>query len=428
VSADLNFWAATDVGRERSHDEDKFLIDPNLSLFVVADGMGGHASGEVASAIAVHTIHGIIAEAHNVFSAPRDDDYAWHMEVCILLEHAVHMACANIYEKAQAEPEKRGMGTTVVTLLIAGNRGYIAYVGDSRLYLVRGGLVYQLTEDHSLMNELVRRGKVTAEEFDDSPYAAYKNAMTRAVGPTADVEVDTLDFDMAPGDSFLLCSDGLYEYLDDQDLTKTLTIPEIRDVPGKLIEMANTRGGKDNITAVVIQVPYDGTAPAGGSSDLNTTIDILRRAPLFEDLTYQQLVRMMNVGRLGFTRVGDLLFREGDPGEDMLVVLSGQVVVTRGGAELVTLGAGAHIGEMSLVDDAPRSASASCVQEGRVLRISRDDFEEILRAEPALGVKLLRRIVSEMANRLRNTNAQLSTAVDASIVELDDELIEEFVE
>src|SRR5690606_34890239 len=122
------------------------------------------------------------------------------------------------------------------------------------LYLVRGEVAYQLTEDHSLMNELVRRGKIRAEEFADSPYANYKNAMTRAVGPTETTEVDTLDFDMVPGDSFLLCSDGLYEYLDDEDISKMLSMPDVEDVPGRLIEIANRRGGKDNITAIVIQI------------------------------------------------------------------------------------------------------------------------------------------------------------------------------
>ncbi|MCA9697191.1 MAG: serine/threonine-protein phosphatase, partial [Myxococcales bacterium] len=155
---DLKYWAATDVGRKRTHNEDNFLIDQQLRLFVVADGMGGHASGEVASAMAVHTIRGIVHHEADLFedAASNQDDPTWHMQVCMLLEYAVHVACEQIYRKGVQEPEKKGMGTTVVVLLIVGDRGYIAYVGDSRIYLLRGGIVYQLTEDHSLMNELIR--------------------------------------------------------------------------------------------------------------------------------------------------------------------------------------------------------------------------------------------------------------------------------
>ena len=132
-----------------------------------------------------------------------------------LLEHAVQTAGQAIFHKGVAEPEKRGMGTTTSALLIAGDRGFIAHVGDSRIYLLRAGQVVQLTEDHSLINELIRRGSVTKESFETSPYNAYKNAVTRAVGVYETVQVDTIDFDVLPGDQFLLCSDGLHVYLND---------------------------------------------------------------------------------------------------------------------------------------------------------------------------------------------------------------------
>lgn len=423
---ELNYWAATDIGRKRADNEDNFLVDKNLHLFVVADGMGGHASGEVASALAVQTIHEVVSAERKLIAQANSDDLAWNLEICILLEHAVHMACERVFQKAQQEPEKRGMGTTVVVLLVAGGRGYIAYVGDSRLYLVRGELVYQLTEDHSLMNELVRRGKIRADEFDDSPYANYKNAMTRAVGPTQTVEVDTLDFDMVPGDAFLLCSDGLYEYLDDQDISKILPLPEIQEVPGQLIEIANRRGGKDNITAIVVQLPRAKDGSDAGA-ELNHTLDTVRKVPIFADLSYRQLVRIMNIGRIGTMQPGVTLCRQGEPAAALQVILRGTVELTQDDTTIATLGLGQHFGEMSLIDDLPHSTTVTCTEEGKLLSLLRKDFDAILKREAPLAIKLLRRFVSELSGRLRKTNAALTQARASGFEDISDdfEMLEE---
>ena len=182
---ELSFAAATDVGRQRNHNEDNFLIDKKLRLFMVADGMGGHAAGEVASSIAVHEIRDAINGRRDVLDRYRVDHPAVQTyEVLQVLEHAVQRACSVVHQRAQAEPDKRGMGTTATVLLIAGGpeqlRGFIAHVGDSRVYLARQNQCHVLTEDHSLMNELVRRGKLNREQIESSPYKQYKNAVTRA--------------------------------------------------------------------------------------------------------------------------------------------------------------------------------------------------------------------------------------------------------
>ncbi len=417
---ELKYWAATDVGRKRSHNEDNFLIDKDLRLFVVADGMGGHATGEVASAMAVHTIRQIVLGERDLLVEPDDYDPAYHVEVCKLLEYAIHTACADIFDKGRKEPEKKGMGTTVVALLLIGDRGYIAYVGDSRLYLLRGGIVYQLTEDHSLMNELIRQGKITADEFDDSPYANFRNAMTRAVGPHEMVEVDTLDFDMVPGDSFLLCSDGLYEYLDDEDIAKTLGLPDVEDITRRFIDTANTRGGKDNITALVVQVLGDGNED-DRAAELNLTLDTLKRVPLFSQLSYQQLVRIMNVARIQPFEPGDVLCQEGEQGHELYILVRGQIALSANGVEFTSLGPGAHFGEMALLDAEPRNATATATAEGKLIAITRADFHEILRKEAPLGVKLLWSFLNVLGKRLRHTTSALQEAREQEeIMELDD--------
>src|SRR3569623_1738631 len=226
---------------------------------MVADGMGGHAAGEVASSSAVHEIRDAVNNQKDLSDRYRvEHPGVQPYEILQVLEHAVQEACGAVFRRAQAEPDKRGMGTTATVLLIAGTgdqlRGFIAHVGDSRVYLARQNQVHALTEDHSLMNELVRRGKLTREQIETSPYKQYKNADTRAVGVNGSVEVDTFDFDILPGDRFLICSDGMYAYIDEAELPRQLADGETKEVPKRLVEVANKGGGHDNITAVVIRV------------------------------------------------------------------------------------------------------------------------------------------------------------------------------
>ncbi|MDC0671162.1 protein phosphatase 2C domain-containing protein [Nannocystis sp. ncelm1] len=407
---EIKHWAATDVGRKRSHNEDNFLIDKNLNLFIVADGMGGHASGEVASALAVHTIRDVVSRERDLLTRIGDFDATAQMELCTLLEYAVHSASAHIYHKAQQEPEKRGMGTTVVALLIIGQRGFIAYVGDSRIYLSRNGVVYPLTEDHSLMNELIRSGKVRADEFAVSPYANFKNAMTRAVGVYEHVEVDILDFEILPGDAFLLCSDGLYDYLDDAEIASNLALSNIEDIPGRFIDLANSRGGKDNVTALAVQVRGDATRAA----QLQFTVETLRGVKLFEGLTYQQLCKLMNISRVQACHKGEVLAREGEEPGDLFVVLDGRATLSRGGNHLATVDAGTLLGETDLVGTDTARITITVENNGKLLRIGRRDLQELLRRDHALASRLLWSLATDLGRRLADAQGQLARALGDS--------------
>jgi serine/threonine protein phosphatase PrpC len=414
---ELKYWAATDVGRQRDHNEDNFLIDKKLRLFVVADGMGGHAAGEVASSVAVHEVRDVLHENRDLVERfDAGDPSVQSVDVLQILEHAVQQACGAIYKRAQVEQEKRGMGTTCSLLLIAGptagGRGFIAHVGDSRIYLVRQGQTHQLTEDHSLMNELIRRGKVKAEDIDNSPYKQYKNAVTRAVGVYESVEVETFDLDVLPGDSFLLCSDGLYAYLtpNGAELPEILGNENINEIPKALIEKANREGGQDNITAICIRVPEADESTDLRAEELALKLEVLKGMPLFRYLTYTELVRVMNIAEVKWYEAGDTLITEGQPGEEMFVILSGKVRLNKNGTDITALGKGAHFGEMALVDRGPRSASALAEETSRLLLIRRQDFYEIIKKEPSLSVKLLWSFVQVLAERLRKTTADLSGA------------------
>lgn len=241
----------TDVGRRRQGNEDAFLNDDDIGLYVVADGMGGHAAGEVASREAVDTVFGMVKRG--LAALPQLHGEAAPDVVraaCRLIEGAVQAATYMVYALAELDKEKSGMGTTISALLALGTYAVTAQVGDSRIYQVRDGEVVQITEDHTLIAWQLKQGLITPEEAKRSPH---RNVITRAVGNRDYVEVDTGIVSLHRGDRYLLCSDGLHGYL------RLEEIPAIAEVGGiaavrRFIALANARGGKDNITAVLVEV------------------------------------------------------------------------------------------------------------------------------------------------------------------------------
>ncbi|HTR49911.1 MAG TPA: cyclic nucleotide-binding domain-containing protein [Kofleriaceae bacterium] len=413
---ELSFAAATDVGRQRDHNEDNFLIDKKLRLFMVADGMGGHAAGEIASSIAVHEIRDAVNKNRELIDRYRVDHPAVQpYEILQVLEHAVQAACAAVFARAQAEPDKRGMGTTATVLLVAGTgehlRGFIAHVGDSRVYLARHQQCHVLTEDHSLMNELVRRGKLNREQIESSPYKQYKNAVTRAVGVNQSVEVDTFDFDILPGDRFLLSSDGLYVYLDDAELPKQLADGDVKDLPARLIDIANKGGGHDNITAVVVRVGGTAAELTERGADVTLKLDTMKSLQMFRYLSYKELVKVSAIADMTEVKAGKTIFSAGDAGDTMYVVATGTVKLTKGEAKVAELGKGQHFGEMALVDRTSRSLTATATTDVQLVVISRKDFYELIKREPASAVKLLWAFVQVLGARLRKTTSDLGDAL-----------------
>jgi serine/threonine protein phosphatase PrpC len=409
---DLSFWAATNVGRKRTQNEDNYLIDQKLSLFVVADGMGGHASGEVASQIAVAEIRAAVDSRRDILDAyARHETGVTTHDVLGVLEYAVQTAGVTIFDRGQKDPAKRGMGTTVSLFLLIGERGFIAHVGDSRVYMVRDGRAEQLTEDHSLVNELIRHGKVTRETLAKSPYASLKNAVTRAVGVYETVQVDTMDLEVLPGDQFLLCSDGLHAYLDDKEIARQLDEDNITAIPDHLVAIANNGGGHDNITALVVRVHKEATPTADArTQELNRKVEVLKQMPLFRHLTYKEILRVLALTDVKDFKPGDELITEDEPGSELFIILSGRVRLHKEGALVTYVGQGAHLGEMALIDNGPRSVSATAEEPSRALVLRRRDFNDLIRNFPRLSVKLLWSFVQVLGQRLRKTNEDLAGA------------------
>jgi protein phosphatase len=239
----------TDVGRVREHNEDAHIIVEDLGLYVVADGMGGHLGGQTASALAVQTVRDSIAAHAEEIVRGASVTPLESSPVPRLIADAVRAACSAIYDAAQNDPDLQGMGTTVTAMVLRSQRAFIAHVGDSRCYLQRKDRIIQITDDHSLVNEQIKAGLITREQARQS---RLKNIITRSVGFEKDVAVDTFALPVSAGDRLLMCSDGLANFVDDTEIGLALATLPIDQVPAAMIELANERGGDDNITVVCV--------------------------------------------------------------------------------------------------------------------------------------------------------------------------------
>jgi protein phosphatase len=240
----------TNVGMKRSHNEDNFDVVEEERLFLVADGMGGHASGEVASKMAIETLREFFSATSQDPEAtwPYKMDKARGYEENRLIT-GIKLANLRIHEAAAREPKLRGMGTTLVTMLVIDDGVLIAHVGDSRVYRMRGGKLEQLTDDHSLLNDYIKMKRLTEEEIANFPH---KNVIVRALGMKDTVKVDTRLDPPQAGDVYILCSDGLCGPVTDAEISDIANSSnELKVVASKLIERANANGGPDNVTVVL---------------------------------------------------------------------------------------------------------------------------------------------------------------------------------
>jgi PPM family protein phosphatase len=238
--------AATDIGRKRAQNQDNLATHPDIGLFMVADGMGGHRGGETASAMAVQIVP---QEVRKLLEAPGADPRQ-------ILTQAIQAANRGIYERAYNEPQLQGMGTTCTVLLFKGNLLTIGHVGDSRCYFIRPDTIWQATRDHSLVQEKLRAGLITREEVKTD---RMKNVITRSVGFEPEVNVEIYEMSVRKGDTFLLCSDGLSGMIEDSEILSVMqehwfTYRDPHDAVAGLISAANDHGGEDNVTAIAVEV------------------------------------------------------------------------------------------------------------------------------------------------------------------------------
>jgi serine/threonine protein phosphatase PrpC len=398
-------FGLTDPGRVRQDNQDAILRDEEFGLYIVCDGCGGQRGGGVASRMAAQVADTAIRKHYAALEAfASDPSPANRSRAMAMIMAAINAASEKIYKAAQDDPEKAGMGTTIVLLAVMGDQAVVAHAGDSRLYLLRQGVLHQLTEDHSLANQYVKMGMMTPKQAEKSRSSAM---ITRSVGFQEQAQVDTLHFELVGEDTMLLCSDGLTLNVTDEELAGMLQKAKGLQTPLQMIDLANSRGGQDNISAVVVQAE---PARTERGQDVLHRLKTLQGVPLFRHLTYTELLRVVDLAQIASCPADSKIITEGQVSDRIFVSLAGSVDIIKHGRVLATLPPGSLFGEMGLVDEAPRSADVVAPKGARVMVIPHKELITLLRRERGLAVKVLWGLSCVLNARLRATSEDLAAA------------------
>ncbi len=400
-----NGYALSDPGLKRSANEDSYLMDEEIGLFVVCDGVGGHVAGGTASDMAGKMIRQVVNDGRTIIQKYNADRSLKNRAIVAgLLQKAIQTANEQIFRMAEVDVVKRGMCTTVVALIVLEDYAILAHVGDSRIYLHRTNQVHQLTEDHKYAIEMVKRGLMKPEEALKSPQA---NVLTRAVGIQPAVQVDTLQLELADGDLFLLCSDGLHNYADRTELKSRFTGADVKALPTQLIEFAKAQGGSDNITAICVKLEMEKTARDDVVDALKKT-EIFGKIPMFRYLGYTEMTKVLSIAHLKQYAAGASIVNQGDPSDEMYIIAAGEADVLKNGVKIAERKKGDFFGEMGIFDNAPRSATVSARTAVTGITLHRKDLLELLRQESQIAVKLLWALNRELNERIRKAGEDVA--------------------
>ena len=395
----------TDRGLRMADNEDGVLERPQVPLFVVADGTGGTAPARVCLEVLGRSAELLASHGAQVAAHP---DTAARLAVGRHFEEVFAAAGRAIREEAATRAAAEAAVAVAATVM--GPFAFVAHVGNARAYLWRQGRLRCLTVDHTLAQQQLRRGEITAKEFATSPY---RKTLTQALGATPSVHPDIAEVQLASGDVFLLCSDGLHRAIPEREIARTLAEHErLADAARRLVEAANGAGGKDNISLSLFRIGSGpDEAPAGKAVDVARALgqvflfkglsdaERLHVAPYFEQATYE---------------AGATLCVEGELGDSFFLVVSGKVDVTHGQAKLIGLGPGDYAGEIALAREGPRTASLTARKRTQVLILTRARFLELIRRRPRLGARLVMPLLANVGDRIVDLRARLG-AVQAVI-------------
>ena len=383
-------WASA-MGSQRDQNEDALLSDPVLGLFVVADGMGGHAAGEVASRTAVAAVRAELRSSEARTTIRRyatDPGLPQRRAVFGTLTNAVNAANRAVLRMAADNPDWEGMGTTLDLALLVRDRAFFAHVGDSRGYLVRATATLQLTHDHAKYDSLRLTGKRAPSR------AMARSPLSNSIGQGERLVVDTLFVSLAEGDRIVLCSDGVFDTVDDEaELTATFATGDPCDVATAAVAHARATGSTDDATCVVVCIG-ERLYQRGNDNEPHTQeLAVLRQSPLLQDLSVANVMSAVAAGVEVDLTEGSEIPRAVANDRVAYIVLDGLVALPNGRC----LGASALLMAESLLDIPGRGALPTVTQQARLLRIRHHDFTEICGNNPLLAVELYKRIARHIA-------------------------------
>ncbi len=382
--------------------EDAFFTDDSAGLYLLCDGVGGNGVGTEASALAIQIVRKNLLEHQAEITTQKNaGTKESRLALQNLIENAVTAASEAVFQAAQTDPAKKGMCTTLDILLLTATHAIISHVGSGRVYLVRGGELHQLTEDHTQLAHLKRTGR---DEPPPAGAAALNKRLTRVVGYQPTVKADVFEVELEAGDRLFLCSDGVWIPVSEERLEPIATAQDTAGALQKIKEEVLRTGAKDNYTLAFI-TPKIPAAIDGATAGVK--VQLTGKVPVFEYLTYPEVIRVLSVADLFKVNPGHLICKEGDPGSEMMLVIQGSVEVLKAGKRIAQLAKGDFFGEMSMLGVAPRSATVVAMENTHLLIFPRAALFELLRQEPGISVKFLWGISQELNKRLRATSNQL---------------------
>lgn len=404
-------FGATEAGRVRDVNEDNQLVvvprEGSVGLFVIADGAGGAAHGDVASRLFIDELRRLFeAERERFATYSLTEDHRLRQPLVELLVGLMNKAGNAVFELSQHRRAMSGMCTTATVLVLANGGAFLGHVGDGRAYLVREGVTYRLTEDHTWANELAQQCDLSPGQIPSAPYG---HVVTRSFGFAPQMDVDTLFFPIRVADRFVLCTDGIHRYVRGREIEAlSPTLPDPKSLVANLLERSNERGGEDNITAVVVDaVAPDVTSPAA-TVGFHEQVGLLRNLFLFEFLNDQEIMRVMRIVFEQQRKAGERLIEEGTIGQEIFIVVQGSVEVSVKGEPLTTIGVGGHFGELALIDHQARSATVTAKEDVVLLTIDHQDFYGLVRSEHGLASKLLWSFLKNVAGRVRELSEEVA--------------------
>ncbi len=393
-----NAWSRTDLGNVRENNEDSHFVSLEHGVFVVADGVGGSTGGEIASGRLVEHIAEVAQELSEIAASGNPMFDRDHRErVFQKLLEQVQKANKIIYEVGKEVDPMRPPATTCDVVVLSEQAAFIAHVGDSRVYLLRGSEIFRITEDHTFAEQLRQEQIGDADVLD-----RYRNVLTRSIGGRPQVDVDALFIDLQAGDHLLMCSDGVTDYLSGAELLEYASKELGPGFVDTLVNVAKERGGKDNITAVLVQIESVAeTIRDTASFDTLKQVDILGNIALFKGLGVRDLLKIMRVVYEVSLSDGEVLDQPRGDGRCMYIVADGSVELLLDDTLVSTFTKGQHFGEYALVSDEPRATTARCVGDTLLLAVPAKRFRAIVTEDSAVGNTLLWNLLEAATRQIR---------------------------
>ena len=376
-----------------------YLADNDLGLYIVSDGVGGQVCGELASALTVRAAAEHVDKQRDVLNGIRSAE-APEEKALKIAEEALLRACAEVYGADRTHSDCESMGSTATLVLMLGNKAVMAHVGDTRLYLHRGGKVHKLSQDHTVIAEYVRMGTISETEANDH---VFQNILTRSLGKHRSTVVDTLLFDLLPQDRLLLCSNGLRSAIRNTEELAPFFELDFETIADSIVDHVASLGGSDDMTAVVIRPSrefFSKLRSAPSYRPIDKYFNLLDSVQIFEDLSFRQLQRIINLSQIEYHDAGKTLFREEHYCPGMIVVLEGSVSMTRQGEQTGVLNAGDSAQEISLICERPSHSTYTTLEPSRILLLERDVFRQFTRQFPRIGMTVLGRLSERLANEI----------------------------